>query len=443
MSFFSKIFNSFDTTSAPIGSGRILPDSGRVSQDTSDKLPFALRIREEKDGNKTQQYIDLDLKSIGKRTPRDLYKILVDSDPEVSLALYHFQRFCNPGYTIEALNVGQDTTNVPAQVVIDDFLRQMESLYGGFDIVLGRLFYSVFIGGAVFCELVLDNMGMDMIDFIAIDPHEARFRKITDPNQPERGEIWDLGQMQDGDFSSLAAYDTVTYMPFDPAVGSPYGRAIISPTIFSTLFLTSLLRDLERVIRHQGWQRLDIILDISKIDFGTADEKEKAKIINDQIDTICRQYQTLKPDDVFVHTNQFEFGQPVGTTNRLAMQGIDELIRTLERRTYRALKSNPLLMGSNETVTETHANRQWEIYVASIRSIQSLVIRSVSNLLKVGLSAQGIQSDVRIVFDEVRDSERIRYAQAEQIELQNLRTREEQEWITKEEAAEQSQLIGQ
>lgn len=443
MSFFSKIFDSFNTTSTPLTSSRILPDAGRVSLDASDKLPLALRIKENKDGNKTQQYIDLDLKSIGKKSPQELYKILVDSDPEVSLALYHFQRFCNSGYKIEALNLGQDTPNAAAQVIIDEFLRRMEDLYGGFDIVLGRLFYSIFIGGAVFCELVLDNNARDMIDFIAIDPHEARFRKITDPNNPDRGEIWDLGQIRDGDFYSLTEFDTVTYMPFDPAVGSPYGRAIISPTIFSTLFLTSMLRDIERAIRHQGWQRLDIILDISKIDFGTSDDQEKIKIINDQIDSICRQYQSLKPDDVFVHTNQFEFGEPVGTTNRFGMQGIDDLIRTLERRTYRALKSNPLLMGSNETVTETHANRQWEIYVASIRSVQSIVMRSVSNLLKVGLSAQGLQADIRIVFDEIRDSERIRYAQAEQIELQNLRTRQEQQWITPEEAKEQSQLIGQ
>ena len=440
MNLITKIVNNLLNNGGSTNGSRILPDGGRVSVDTAGKIPFALQIREGKDGNKTQQYVDLDLKSIAKRSPAELYKILIDSDAEVSLSLYHFLRFCNSGHRIEVRNPGTEVPHAAGQAIVDDFERLLEDLYGGMDIVFSRVFYSIFIGGAVFCEIVLDNMGRDMIDFIAVNPHEARFRKTNDP---VRGEIDELGQMRDGEFFSLAEFDTVTYMPFDPAVGSPYGRAIISPTIFSTLFLISLLRDLERVIRHQGWKRLDIILDIEKIDFGTADEAQKTKIINDQIASICNQYKTLEPDDVFVHSNHFEFGTPVGTTDRFGMQGIDDIIRTLERRIYRALKSNPLLMGSNETVTETHANRQWEIFVASIHSIQSLVARSVSHLLRVALQGQGIQADVYVEFAELRDSERSRYAQAEKIELENLKLRQDQGWIQADDAIEQAKLIGQ
>lgn len=437
MGFFSKIADAF--TGSDDDHVRVLPSGGRVSVESSGKLPFMLRVKEGRDGNKTQQYIEMNLKSISKMPVAEIYKTLVDSDAEVSLALYHFQRFCNAGYSIEVFQPGSEITNQQGKEVIERFERLLEDLYGGFDVLLSRIFYSIFIGGAIFCEILLDNDNRDMIDFIVVNPHEARYRKSIDP---DRGEYWELGQIQDGDFVSLHEYDTVTYMPFDPAVGSPYGRAIISPTVFSTLFLVSILRDLERVIRHQGWQRLDIVLNTTEMDFGTADDAGKKAIIDEQINSIISQYKKLEPDDVFVHTNQFEFGTPVGSVGRFGMQGVDDIIRTLERRIFRALKSQPLLMGSNETATETHANRQWEIYVASIRSVQSIVERSVSNLLRIGLEAQGILADVNITFNELRDSERMRYAQADQIELTNLKLREDQEWIDKDEARERSELIG-
>ena len=416
-----------------IHTSRLIPATGRVTMNTSGKIPFGVRSENKPDGGRTQTYIDLDIKSLTKLAVKDLHDVLIDSDAEVSLALYHFIRFCNSGHHFDLHHSGTDRVHVEATAILDEFMGDLEGYYGGFDILLTKMFYSIFEGGAVFVEILLDNNGTDMVDFIVVSPHEARFRKKTDP---VRGEVWELGQIKDKEFFSLADYDTVVYMPFDPAVGSPYGRSIISPTVFSSLFLISILKDLERVIRHQGWKRLDIVLETEKIKIPTNDPKEVKKVIDGWIDDICARYQALDPDEVFVHSDHFKFETPVGTTDRSNLSGIEDIIRVLERRIIRGIKSQPILMGSNESVAETHASRQWEIYAAAIRGVQSLVARSIENLLHVAFLAQGIQVDVGLMFDEFRDSERLRDAQAEQLELINLEHKVDKKYIEQADAKE-------
>ena len=411
---------------------RVVPSGGRVSVDRSDKLPFQLFVQQDKHGNRQERYINLDVKDIGKMDASDLYQVLVDSDPEVGLALFHFLCFSNYAFELRALRPGTDVEHSEGQQVLDSFLELMEQLYGGFDVQLGRVFYGMFVGGAAFMEIVLDGAGQDIVDFIPIDPSEARFQKQT---VPVRGSIWVLGQVKNGVFESLADYETVQYMPFHSAVGSPYGRPLISPTVFSSLFLISILRDLERVIRHQGWQRLNIELDLASMGMGDyLRTPEGSKLIDNILDEVREEYKKLEPDDVFTHTSHITFGKAVGTNEGFAFSGLAEIIRVLERRVIRALKSQPLLMGSNESVTETHAVKQWEIYGVSITSVTGLVARSISQLLSVALQARGILAEIELVFEQFRDAERIRQAQADHQELTNLKLEQDEQWLSRDEA---------
>ena len=415
---------------------RVVPLGGRVSTDKSETLPFQLLVeRGGKGGNKRDsRYMDLEIKNIKRMEPKQLYEILVDSDPEVSLGLFHFLCFSNYSFSLKAYQPGTDTPHDEAQSVLDEFMSLMELEYGGLDVQLSRVFYGLFLGGAAFMEIVLDEAGRNIVDFVPIDPYEARFEKREVPG---RGSKWRLGQIINGEFVELAGYDTVRYMPFHPAVGSPYGRALMSPTVFPSLFLISILRDLERVIRHQGWQRLNIELDLEKMGLGDYFRSDaNKKIITDMIKEVEEEYKKLEPDDVFTHTSHITFGKAVGSNERFGFSGLAEIIMILERRIIRALKSQPLLMGSNEAVTETHAVKQWEIYGVSIMSVTGLVSRSVAHLLGVALQARAILADVVLEFDQFRDAERIRQAQADHQELTNVKLQQDEQWISREEAQE-------
>lgn len=413
---------------------RVVPSGRRVSSDKSGKVPFQLLVQRDNKGKRVDRYMDLEIKKINNMDPKDLYNILIDSDPEVSLGLFHFLCFTNYSFSLRALRPGTDEEHRPAQVILNEFMAEMERLYGGLDVQLSRVFFGMFTGGAAFMEIVLDEMGRNIVDFIPIDPHEARFEKHE---VPIRGPVWMLGQIINGEFLNLSEYETIRYMPFHPPVDSPYGRPLMSPTIFPTLFLISILRDLERVIRHQGWQRLNIELDLEAMGMGQYLKSEEGRALIDSIlSEVQEEYKKLEPDDVFAHTSHITFGKAVGTNERFAFSGLAEIIAILERRIIRALKSQPLLMGSNETVTETHAVKQWEIYGVSITSVTGFVSSTVEHVLQTALQARGVLADVELEFMQFRDSERIRQAQADQQELANIKMQQDEQWISRDEAQE-------
>ena len=448
MAWWDNLFNRISNLEEPKFMStkgiRVVPTSGRVSMDTSGRLPFQLFIREDfdKSGKRSQKYLELTLKDIAKMDAKILYEILVDNDPEVSLALDHFTSFCNVGHKFEVMDKGLESENDQGQLILNDFGNLMESYYGGFDVLLDSMFYSIFVGGAIFVEIVLDNQGREIVDFIVINPYEAKFEKRTDLI---RGPVWELGQIQGGKFESLADYETITYLPHRKAPGKPYGRPPMSSTVFSSLFLVSILRDLELVIRHQGWERLDIVLKVSDIDelrnlFDKEDDDSK-KIIDQLFGDLKEDYKNLKPDDIFMHTDHWEMQSAKGTSNRFAFAGLADIIQILERRIIRGLKSQPLLMGSNEAVTETHANRQWEIYAAGIRSVQEKVGRTIGRLSEIALQAQGVVCDVQLLFEEFRDAERLRDLQADYQELLSLQLQREAEWVDDAEAKSISRRV--
>ena len=194
--------------------------------------------------------LDLDAETLDRVGTADLVQMMSDLSPEVSGALWHFIRFCNPGWEAKARRPGTEEADKVAQARLDEFLAHLGELYGAVDVVWNGLFMTAFLRGAMFAELVADEAGRRPVDLVAIDPHAAEFRERDDP---ERGTVWQLGQTNDADSFTALDVPTVRYVPVDPAPGGPpYGRSLVTPAIFSSLFLLSLLHDLRRVVAQQG-----------------------------------------------------------------------------------------------------------------------------------------------------------------------------------------------
>lgn len=384
--------------------------------------------------------LDLDDATFDTISPSDLITYLLDLSPELSRALWDFLRFTNPGWEITALRPGQEeVTHAQGQELLNDFIHRLRDYYGSPDVVINRLFTGAFIRGAVFTELVLDENGREMIDLATPDPQSARFKKVE---HELRGTIWQLGQYQDGVWVPLDEEPTVHYVPVDPLPGNPYGRAPILPAVFSGLFILGLLHDIRRVIAQQGYPRYDISIDSEKLleSMPTevrADEKKREAWVGAIVDAVTEVYSSLQPDDAYIHTDIVTVNRPTGAVDSSSLGGIDPVIRILERMVVRALKTMPLTMGINEATSETHANRQWEIQAAGIKSIQHLVESTLEDLLRLGLQAGGVQADVRVRFAELRTSEMLRDALTERQLILNAREKYNAGWISQDEAAQE------
>ncbi len=380
---------------------------------------------------------NLDLSTLDNSTPKELLDLLADLSPEISRAIWDFLRMCNPGYELRAYTLGDEKTiDEAATLHLNDFVFRMREKYGSFDIILNRLFMGAFMRGAFCAELVLDGGASETLDLATPDPYSIRFRKIQDALLKEK---WEPGQFQGRDFVSLDI-PTFRYLPVDPHTASPYGRSLASPALFTSIFLLSLLHDVKRVIMQQGYKRLDISMDTERaMDAYSYDPQGYASLgeyIQGAITAVRTAYASLEPDDAFIHADIFQLGTPAGTADSDSIGAIALLIEKLERSVARALKSNALIMGTGEVGgSETNSNRNWEVYVAGIKSLQHHCENMLESLFSLSLQAKGIQAKVLFRFAELRASEMFRDQQTLTLQIQNARSAYEAGYIDQNEAA--------
>jgi hypothetical protein len=412
---------------------------GRLTSDSQySKFAEALTLVAPSNAEEDWRLLNLDSKTLARLTPNKLLELLTDLSPDVSRAHWDFLRMCKPGWTIKAkYPMGEKKKHKKGQEAIDAFLKDLKDMYGAVDIVFNRLFFSAFLRGAFFAELVLDDAGRMPVDLVTPDPCVVRFRKVL---HPLRGTIWEAGQWNAGQW---IAFDrpTIRYVPVDPLLGSPYGRSLAAPALFTTLFLLGMLHDLRRVVAQQGYPRLHLSINLEKLLKSLpqdiiADLKKTRETVGKIIKEIEDAYAKLEPDDAYVSTDVVDVKNPVGVVDSRSLGAVEGIIRALERQAVRALKTMPLLMGINEATSETHANRQWEIYISGIKSLQHLCEQLLETDFGLVVQAQGIAAVIEMRFAEVRASEEMRDALVEEKKINNAARKRDEGWITQDEAAE-------
>lgn len=386
----------------------------------------------------------LDQKGLDKLPPTKIVELLSDLSPDISRALWDFQRLHNPGYELKCFTTSYDPEKAESEAEIDkdataickEFIDRLKGYYGSFDVVLGRLSIAAFLRGAMLLELVIASDGETAVELATPDPATVRFMRKKDP---QRGPYWCPGQWQLGKFVEFDR-PTIKYVPIDPMFSDPKGRAPVMPALFATMFLIGMLHDLRRVVSQQGYPRHDISIDLEKLVLTMppnilADPRKYTKWVDDTINSVVEEYKKLEPDHTFFHTSVVTVNRPVGAVESQSMAGFDALIRALERQAVRALKTMPLLMGINDTTTETHANRQWEIHVQGIKSIQHLAETILEDVFTLVCQARGVVAKIKFRFAELRASEELRDAQTETLKIRNAVSKREEGFVTQDEAS--------
>lgn len=388
----------------------------------------------------TWRTMNLDSQTFDRLSLDELLEMLVDISPQLSKILWDLLRFCNPGYEVS----GSDLDGEPSATVqawVDNLLNTLDKTHGIAGILFNRLAVSLALRGAVFGEIVLDDG--KTLDITADDPLLATFRKLPDG---KRGQVWHLGQTVDGEFVDLHDVAGVVYIPLDPLPNDPYGRPMQEPTVFSVLFILGLLHDLRRVIMQQGYTRYHAQVKVEQLltlfdelrgdaDDGTTDGDGFETFVEDTIDTLQQILKELEPDESLVTTDAVTLTAPGGALSDSSINAAGEMARLIERMITQGGKTVPLLMGSNEAVSETHANRQWEIYVENIRTVQHIIENYFERMAAIGLQAAGIQGHVKLRFAELRKSEAERDLKVELLKAELAKTRYLMGWINHEEAS--------
>ena len=346
----------------------------------------------------------------------ELLEIAMALSPEINKGYHDFLRFGNPGMVVD----GDDRSVAGAK----EFMAHIGSYYGSFSLHIDSVWSGIFIGGAVFMELVLDKGGRAPLDLPAIDPGLVKFKRVYDP---DRGWFWQLGQDDGfGGHKPLDAARLVKYLGFDRMLTNPYGRPMVGPAVHSSLFLLGLIQDLRRVIANHGLSRLDYSLDaeellrlIQRNSDILGDEDATVQFVNDHVTMVRETLASLEPDDAYVHlsTVNVNYATNPMQTN---MTGIMELITELKLNVVNGYKGVASLANILDSTTETHGNLQVDYLVAAIQSIQEELAEVLKFFLDCSNHVRGIPSDLMVAFKRQRAYDRRQFAEYNQIETDTV-----------------------
>jgi hypothetical protein len=341
---------------------------------------------------------------------RDLIKMLVNASPDVDRALHDFLRYCNSSWELRG-------ENDRAQKILDDFLKQLEDIGQSLNVKIEMALSGSFTTGAFFLELVFDEVGRKAVNLAVIDPMLARYRRVEDP---VHGQIWHLGQIIDGEFISFFGDNTIIYEPVNPVVDSPFGRPMINSAIFSVVFQLGLLKSTRQVVETQAWPK-----GIWKVDRKLLYETE---VPPNKIDEVVEStkamlenvWSKIKKTQAPIVGSEVSY-EIVSAMNRASLSGVDMLERTLERWIIRALKTQPVLFGSNEGISEAHADVQLLSHGIFINSVQASLEALFVRLFTQVLRAEGEASTPYFRFARINAAERKREAEILRSQLQAYR----------------------
>lgn len=394
-----------------------------------------------------QRWRDLDLsaRTLDRISPTDLVDLLADVSPDISRAVWDFLRFCNPGYAIDVLRPSGRPAPQPARDALARVLTALTERHTDLNVIVNRLFMAAYLRGGLLAELVLDADARQTLDLATPDPATLSWQQASDPLL---GTVWQWGQRQAGQWVRLDDVPTVVYVPIDPLPGQAEGRSPAHAALTTVVFALALLQDVRRVVQQQGYPRLDLEIVLEKLAASmpadAADDPATFLVwVNELIDQVTKKYESLEPDDAYIHADVVKVNRPVGAVDASSLGAIDKLMGVLERQSVRALKTMPLLFAIPEGMSEGNAARQWEAHAAGIKSMQHLVERALERLLTLALEAQGVLATVEVRFAELRSSELLRDAQAERQRIANAREKYSAGWISQDQAAREGAGVDQ
>lgn len=381
------------------------------------------------------QLLDQPLKRVPHREKKilDSLKLLRDINPDASMAVWNFLRLANQGHTVQVFDINGNNDEEMQRYINEELAPRLGKIYGGgADQLVNVLNLAGYTFGAEALEVELDDSLTEIIDFHPIEPSKLDFI----PNQ-ETGEL-ELGQKQpDGTFKKLNA-EQVFYVPLDPDIDDPYGRSPMLAALEAVIFQVEVLNDLRTIAHKMGYPRFDISVSTEAIlgnipDSIQYDKDATEKFINNYMNSIEAAFAEIDIDDDFYHDDSISVNLVSGINGK----SIDfkALLDILDRQVTVALKQLPIMLGQNQSTTETHGSIQWEIQVAGIRSIQNMTKRLLEKAYTVALRARGSQSSVHVSFNEIRSKDRKAEADAEAREIQNWMLKYQMGWVDNNEAS--------
>ncbi|MDR7856092.1 hypothetical protein [Tissierella sp.] len=322
-------------------------------------------------------------------------EFMTKKTPDGSMALWNFVRYANQGHKMKFYPVGYKNTEVSLTDIEDewrDFASRINSISNaGLDGIMDILHKNAVLYGVQMLEVEVNSDRTDIIEVHPIDPRtihweweERNGKKLIIPYQyNDKGQKVDLSKAN------------VFYVPLDPDGNDPKGTLIMSPALRAIDSQLQVFDDVHAVLHHQGYAR-----DFYSINMERAlsicpqhiknDPKELTKWINDYLDNIASNLESVDPDSDIVTYDDVSRNQGQGNATRsVDFRAINEMT---DYQTNNGLKQLSTFMNRHTGKTETYSSVEMKIFVQGILSLQRGSKRLMEEIARLWLRVKGIQA---------------------------------------------------
>jgi hypothetical protein len=384
---------------------------------------------------KTLRDLGLDDRKLKTYSVFELIDVLTDAHPDLSYALWNFIRLGNSGYSYTVKKIGSGKEYPQGVKEIDDLFQRLRipNMVGfekskNIDKIIDQFFISAITRGAIACELVLTPDKNDVAFIAPVDPATIEFKIEGGRYIPYQ----DQGKIK-------LDIPTFIYEGIDERIDDPYGRSPFTSVLTIILFQLQVLNDIKAVVHNQGYPRLDIkVIEevlLKRMPMAVRNnEVKKEQWLRDRLKEIIAMYNSLNPDDVFVHYDSVEIGEAGGKGGALIdpeklMHAIDNLIQS-------GLKTLSTILGRRSTGnTESFAKIEIKLYLSGLAGIQKYIATVMEKILTLYLNIKGKQGIVEFRFKPIEIRSQLEQEQFRATQLNNIAFMYDRGWISQEEAA--------
>jgi hypothetical protein len=315
--------------------------------------------------------------------------------PDVSMAVWNFIRLANQGHEMAFYSVRNNKDRLAdVEAKWREFAAMINEISNsGLDGLVDQFHYSAYVLGAMASEAEVIEDLTDIRDIYVVKPQTIEW-KLEERNGRE---VWIPYQRQTMKNVSLEKGEANFYwVPTDPEIGDPRGTLILSPVLQAIDFQLEIMRDLQKVLHHQGWPRDDYSIIVERLMTYCPGhiknrKDELMKWMQDQYDNIVANLKKLKADSDIVHFDDVVRTPTAGNANTRSLD-VRAITETVDGQMMSGAKQLAIFMNRNTGITETWGTVQFRIFCSGINSVQRGSKRIVEEIARLWLRVNGIQA---------------------------------------------------
>ena len=372
----------------------------------------------------------------GKTNVGEQIELIAAKDPDVSQAVWSFQRLCMQGIQIRIEDL--DGKEIPkAEALFNRQCKYWNQLsQDGLDGLIDSLHKTGLLYNVMMVEIVVSSPQENTFSGIyIIDPRTIEWQY----EKRDGIEKWIPYQDQNGDKVDLTK-GNVFWVIANPGITSPKGPFLLESAVAAVDYKLQTIKDSSLVLRKQGYPYNIYTIDKEKVINSMPaskrnDPKEVKKAINDAVELAANVASNREPTQDIVLTSDITADR---SSNSSAGSSVDvrAWYETIDLQMLNACKTLGILMNRNSGSTESWGTVQMKLITDMIHSFQQKSKRLIEDIGALWLQLNGYQGRLILTHNPLEYQSEEQKWTAQNTKDTHFKTATDEGWISVDEAAQ-------